>query len=505
MPALNLYREILEGKKIIFLGSSVTYGAAAMGKSFIEDLEEKDGIVAIKEAVSGTLLVDEDVADGKSYIARLKTIDPNQQIDAFVCQLSTNDATHHKPLGTIAESYDQELFDTKTVAGAIEFIIAYAKQTWHCPVVFYTGTRYDSKQYQKMVALLWAIQEKWQIDVIDLWNDPDMNQVTADDYKRYMADPIHPTRDGYREWWSPKFEEGLATILKKPHTISITKFIEQAEKLNVLGVKVTQHDELKAEWYSEGECRRNIYSASKSFTSCAVGFAVQEGLISLDEKLTEAFAEDIPENPDENLKKATVRDLLTMCLGQESGHLMGEQRPFYKEDDWVKMSFAIPFVYEPGTHFVYNNVGPYLAGVLVQRRSGTDLVSYLTPRLFKHLGIKGPTWECDPLGNTFGAGGLFLTLSELHTFGLFYLKKGKWNGKQLLSEKWIEESTKSSDTDQYAYLFWRGKYNSYRADGKYSQISIVLPDADAVVSLVAECRKGEELMQAVNDFICTQL
>lgn len=222
MPALNLYREMLERKKIIFLGSSVTYGAAAMGKSFIEDLEEKDGIVAVKEAVSGTLLVDEDMEDGKSYIARLQTIDQNQQVDAFVCQLSTNDATHNKPLGAITESYGLETFDTKTVAGAIEFIIAYAKQTWHCPVVFYTGTRYDSKQYQKMVALLWAIQEKWQIDVIDLWNDPDMNQVTADDYKRYMEDPIHPTRDGYREWWFPKFEEGLATTLKKSHTISLT-------------------------------------------------------------------------------------------------------------------------------------------------------------------------------------------------------------------------------------------------------------------------------------------
>lgn len=217
MVISNLDREILEKKKIIFLGSSVTYGAAAMGKSFIEDLEEEDGIIAVKEAVSGTLLVDEDVEDGKSYIARLQTIDPNQQVDAFVCQLSTNDATHNKPLGAIAESYDRETFDTKTVAGAIEFIIAYAKQTWHCPVVFYTGTRYASKQYQKMVALLQAIQEKWQIDLIDLWNDPDMNQVSEDDYKRYMADPIHPTREGYREWWFPKFEKGLAETLNKSH------------------------------------------------------------------------------------------------------------------------------------------------------------------------------------------------------------------------------------------------------------------------------------------------
>ena len=94
MPDFDLCKETLGGKRIIFLGSSVTYGACAMGQSFIEALEEKDGIIAIKEAVSGTLLVDEDVADGKSYIARLATIDTNIKADAFVCQLSTNDASH---------------------------------------------------------------------------------------------------------------------------------------------------------------------------------------------------------------------------------------------------------------------------------------------------------------------------------------------------------------------------------------------------------------------------
>ena len=173
--------------------------------------------------------------------------------------------------------------------------------------------------------------------------------------------------------------------------MDISEFVEIAKGLHVLGIKITKDDELINEWYSEEECRRNIYSATKSFTSCAVGFAVQEGLLSLDEKLTDAFSEDLPEVVDENLQTATVMDLLTMCLGQEEGSLMGGQRPLYQEDDWVKMSLAIPFKYKPGTHFVYNNVGPYLAGVLVQRRSGCDLVSYLTPRLFTHLGIKRPT------------------------------------------------------------------------------------------------------------------
>ena len=122
--------------------------------------------------------------------------------------------------------------------------------------------------------------------------------------------------------------------------MDLSNFVEKAKELNVLGFKVSQNGELIGEWYSEPECRRNIYSATKSFTSCAVGFAAQEGLLSLDEKLTEAFAEDLPKEVDENLKKATVRDLLTMCLGQKEGSLMGEQRPLYAEDDWVKLSRA---------------------------------------------------------------------------------------------------------------------------------------------------------------------
>ena len=92
--------------------------------------------------------------------------------------------------------------------------------------------------------------------------------------------------------------------------MNISEFIETAKTLNVLGIKITKDNETAAEWYSEAECRRNIYSATKSFTSCAVGFAVQEGLISLDEKLTDVFAEDLPDSIDENLKAATVRDLL---------------------------------------------------------------------------------------------------------------------------------------------------------------------------------------------------
>ena len=287
--------------------------------------------------------------------------------------------------------------------------------------------------------------------------------------------------------------------------MDIAKFAEKAAPLGVLGVKVTQDGQEIAAWQSEEECRRNIYSATKSFTSCAVGFAVQEGLLNLDEKLTDAFERDLPPEQDENLKKATVRDLLTMCLGQRKASLMGAQRPLYEEEDWVKMALAVPFEDEPGKRFLYNNVGPYLAGILVQRRAGCDLAAYLQPRLFDHIGIRRPTWEIDPMGRSFGAGGLFLTLSELHRFGLFYLNRGAWQGRQLLSGDWIEESTRQQGDSPYGYLFWRGEYNSFRADGKYGQLSIVLPERRAVISVAAECRKTDLLMRAIYDEICARL
>ena len=96
--------------------------------------------------------------------------------------------------------------------------------------------------------------------------------------------------------------------------MDISDFIKAASDYNVLGIKVSKDNELAAEWYSEPECRRNIYSATKSFTSCAVGFAVQEGLICLNEKLTEAFSDDLPECIDENLREATVLIFLPCAL-----------------------------------------------------------------------------------------------------------------------------------------------------------------------------------------------
>ena len=201
----------LSGKTGIFLGSSVTYGYGSLGVSFADFLEKSDGLNIVKEAVSGTTLAD--IKDN-SYVSRMKTIDRNISADFFMCQLSTNDATKNIPLGQISDSFSMDDFDTQTIAGAAEYIIAYAKETWNCPVIFYTQARYDSEPYAEMVDMLLALSEKWDIIVIDFWNNDSINNITDEERSLYLVDHIHPTKAGYKLWWLPEIRKTLYEVVK---------------------------------------------------------------------------------------------------------------------------------------------------------------------------------------------------------------------------------------------------------------------------------------------------
>ena len=189
----------LRGYRILYLGSSVTNGSASGGVSFAEYIAERNGTEYVKEAVNGTTL-----ADGKdSYIERLRKLGAEMKFDLFICQLSTNDAAQKKPLGAPSLT---EKPDTSTVCGAIEYIINYVRKTWACPVIFYTNSYYESENYLAMVEALDKISELYRIGVTDLYRDSEFNNISKEQRAFYMADAIHPTRMGYRKWWTPKME-----------------------------------------------------------------------------------------------------------------------------------------------------------------------------------------------------------------------------------------------------------------------------------------------------------
>ena len=184
----------LKNKTVFFLGSSVTYGSASGGVSFADLMEKEMGFTMVNEAVSGTTLAD---ISEKSYVSRLKNTSCSA-CDLFVCQLSTNDAS--------------KKIEYSLTEDAIRFIVNYARDKFNCPVVFYTGTRYESERYEYLVKLLYRLKEELTFHILDLWNDPEMLSVSESDYARFMKDKIHPNLVGYTEWWTPKFVEFVKSI-----------------------------------------------------------------------------------------------------------------------------------------------------------------------------------------------------------------------------------------------------------------------------------------------------
>lgn len=196
----------LKGNTILFLGSSVTLGHASLHEAFPDYLSKMYGLTSIKEAISGTTLVDETNECGESYVTRLKKLDPNLKLDMVVCQLSTNDATRNKPLGTLGDN------NPLTITGALEEIIKIVNERYHCPILIYTGTKYESILYEEMVEMCYKLVEKWNIYVLDLFHH-EMNNISKELYDEYMYDPIHPARKGYKLWWTPQFYTKIKEIL----------------------------------------------------------------------------------------------------------------------------------------------------------------------------------------------------------------------------------------------------------------------------------------------------
>lgn len=180
----------LVGRRIAFLGSSITYGAASLGVSFVDYLQTGAGVITTKLAVSGTTLAG---PSADSYWARLQRELPLEQpLDLFVCQLSTNDLGQGKALGQITPASQRDDFATATTLGAIEAICAYVEKHWHCPLVFYTCVIMGTEpRYQQLISELYHLQAKWRFAVIDLNSDPTVTAWTQAQ-PLAMYDGIHP-------------------------------------------------------------------------------------------------------------------------------------------------------------------------------------------------------------------------------------------------------------------------------------------------------------------------
>ena len=233
-----------------------------------------------------------------------------------------------------------------------------------------------------------------------------------------------------------------------------------------------------------------LFSLSKSFTSSAVGLAVAEGLLSIDEPLLKFFPADAPRKVSPNLAAMKVRHLLSMS----TGHDQDTTERVFRQRDPIKAFLSLEVEHAPGTHFCYNTAATFMLAAILQKLSGQTLLDYLTPRLLDPLGIQGAAWESHPNGVNFGGWGLSITTEDIARFGQLYLQKGSWQGQQLIPAAWIEEATAkqvengadpASDwAAGYGFQFWRCQpAGVYRGDGAFGQYCVVMPEQDAVLAI----------------------
>jgi CubicO group peptidase (beta-lactamase class C family)/predicted glycoside hydrolase/deacetylase ChbG (UPF0249 family) len=283
----------------------------------------------------------------------------------------------------------------------------------------------------------------------------------------------------------------------------INQFLEAASKSKheFHSFMIVRHGKVVSEgWWNpyRADLKHTMYSCSKSFTATAVGFAVSEKKLTVNDKVISFFPDDLPAKVSPNLAELKVKDLLSMSAGQ----VPDPTGPVAMSDNWVKTFLSTPIVNAPGTKFLYNSVATYMLSAIVTKVTGEKIVDYLKPRLFDPLGIEGIDWEVSPQGINTGGWGLRVKTEDMAKFGQLFLQKGMWKGKQILPASWVEEASTmkimqdpdapqakkdSSDWLQgYCYQMWRCRNNAYRGDGANGQFIIIMPDQDAVVLLTAE-------------------
>ena len=301
-------------------------------------------------------------------------------------------------------------------------------------------------------------------------------------------------------------------------SLAIIQFLDTLEQSEheMHSLMVVKNGKVIAEgWWDpyQSDIKQTMYSVSKSFTATAIGFAVKEKLLSVDDRVLSFFPDHSPEDEASYLYDLRVRDLLTMSVGHEKDMTFD----VIAQDDWPSQFLKIPIIKPPGTHFVYNTIATYMLSAILQQITGETLLQYLQPRLFEPLSIVNVDWETDPMGVNVGGYGLRLKTEDMAKFGQLMLQRGQWHGQQLLPIRWIVDASsvhifqeptapiekrEVSDWHQgYGYQMWRSRHQSFRADGAFGQYILVLPELGSVVAITSETDNMQALLNLVWEFL----
>ncbi|MDE3214363.1 MAG: serine hydrolase, partial [Bacteroidota bacterium] len=328
---------------------------------------------------------------------------------------------------------------------------------------------------------------------------------------------VLPTLYSFRDPHSPQPPYELPRSLPESQGVSsqgILKFLDaiKGSGQEFHSLMIMRHGQVISEgwwWPYSHEHKQQLYSLSKSFTGTAIGLAVSEGLLTIDDPVVKFFPDMLPPKISEHLAAMKVRHLLSMSVGHSrDAILLLEASP--PGTPWEKTFLAQPVVFAPGSQFMYNSGASFMLSAIIKRVTGMSAQDYLMPRLYQPLGISNVSWGANFEGINMGASHLRMPTEGIARFGQLYLQQGKWKGKQVISRDWVQEASSrqmvnghndSSWGYGYGFQFWLNPPGGYRADGAFGQYSMILTAQDAVVAITSESINTKETMQIVWDVL----
>jgi len=266
--------------------------------------------------------------------------------------------------------------------------------------------------------------------------------------------------------------------------------------MNMHSFLMIRHGKILAEGYWKPFSKNlthRMYSITKTFAATAVGLLVDDGRISLDDKIADYFPDMVPADVHPWTAKATIRNLLCMSSQRIRTSYGSLEYP-----NWTESFFVAPPEKEPGTCFHYDTSASHTLTALVERITGKSLTAFLQERIFSEIGFSGTNWCLTaPEGVCWGGSAMLATPRDLARLALLYLNDGNWNGKQLLSEQWCREATsKQIDNGDeqdgathgygYGYQIWRARGNTFAFVGMGDQFAICSREHDAVFVCTAD-------------------
>lgn len=274
----------------------------------------------------------------------------------------------------------------------------------------------------------------------------------------------------------------------------------KAAGLDLQGLMLHRHGQVVAEgwsWPVDPNEPRVLHSVAKSFTACAIGLALDEGLLKLDDRLVEFFPEFVPAAADPRLADMTVEHLLSM----RTGHAANTSGSVWRgiETSWIAEFFKIPLAYAPGTTYVYTSAASYMLSALINKVSGQTLHAYLKPRLFVPLDIHNESWDIGPDGVNPGGNGLKAPTSAMLKLAVLHAQGGMWNGQQILPAAWVAAATRpqGGSDSRYGYHWMMKPAQAFSAVGVFVQMAMVFREYGATLVVIGGMKNSAELLPFV--------